>query len=78
MQRHRHIKLSLDEATIATGRELAAKYGKSSSLSSVVRRAVSLLADEWQRIDATPGAGAIERAHMGDFLSDARRGSALL
>ena len=71
------VKLSLDEHTVQTGLELARRYGHAASLSSVVRRAVSLLADEWQRINEEPEATTAERAAMIDFLSRATRGNAV-
>ena len=73
------VSLTLGAADISTARELAQRYGRSSSLSSIVRRAISLLNDRWASLDnAEPGAAEVERLAMVEFLSEARRGNATL
>ena len=74
----RQVKLSLDEQTIEIGKALIERYGKAASLSAIVRRAVSLLDEEWERIDGAPRATLAEKGTMCAFLSESKRGNPLL
>ena len=72
----KRMSLSLGEETIDLGRDLAERYGWGANLSSVVRRAVHLLAEHWESLDGKPRATTIERSAMFEYLSESRRGNA--
>ena len=73
----KHCKISLDDRSLDLARNLADRYGPSASISSILRRSISLLADRWEKIGDAQQATEAEKAAMMDFLSAARRGNAL-
>ena len=72
----RRVNVTFDTATINTTRALCARYGNAGSLSSVVRRAVALLAERWEKLDDMPRARAQEVAGFEEYLGTSQRGYA--
>ena len=72
-----HLKICLDDRSLDLARNLADRYGCSASISSILRRSISLLADRWEQIGDATHATEAEKAAMLEFLSAARRGNAV-
>jgi len=70
----RRVSVSLDETTIETGKELVDRYGPAASLSAVIRRAVSMLGQQWASLEGRPRETAAERGAMAEFLAQSQRG----
>ncbi len=70
------VNVTFDPATVKACEALCERYGNAGSLSSVVRRAVALLAARWEKLDEMPRARAQEVASFAAFLGTSQRGHA--
>ena len=73
----RRVTLTLDEKTIDAGKALVQEYGPAASLSAVIRRAVAMLAEEWNHLDSRSLEAATERGAMAKYLAESQRGRQL-
>ena len=73
----RRVTLTLDEHTIDTGKALVDEYGPAASLSAVIRRAVAMLAEQWEHLEDRPRDAVIERGAMAAYLAQSQRGGPL-
>ncbi len=69
------INVTLDHATFATIETLCRRYGNTGSVSSVVRRAVALLAERWRKLEDQPIVRAREIQIFNAHAAPTRRGN---